>query len=527
MRQRSFLHGAFVLIAASLVTRLLGFVYRIYVSRLLGAEGIGLYQMIWPLLSLVLTFVTAGLPVAMSKLVAEALVTRDRVRVRRILRISTGVIITLSVFFTLLMWLLRGVVLKHWLPDPRSYPTYLAMIPIVAIIAVSSIFRGYFQGLQDMSPPAWQTIVETIARIVSVYLLAGYFIRYGIAAAAAWAMVGTVIGELVGLLYVAIQYWRRGRLDLVLPDAPNRSLETTKQTLRALGEIAIPVTLSSLIGSLLYAAEPVLVTRSLLRSGLSLSAATAQYGEYGAMAVALFMFPTFFTGSLAINLVPSVSEAIADRAHHRVRVRLVQSWRATALIGFPASVILAAFATPLCRVIYNDANAGPILAAMAPLGFLLYLQGPLAGILRGLNRAGVAMVISVCSGLIKLGLVWIWGSDPQFGIIGIAWATDVNIGLASLLSLVVVYRMVGFAVRPSDTLKMAVAALIMLIFMELIVPHHQQVSGSALFAAIIGGSLLYFVLCCAFRTVTSSTMQKIPRIGPYLAKFVAALPFAV
>ncbi len=527
VRQRSFLHGAFVLIAAGLVTRLLGFVYRIYLSRLIGAEGIGLYQMIWPLLGLVLTFVTAGLPVAMSKLVAEAVVTRDKVRVVRILRISTTIIITMSIVFTALMWQFRGIIFEHWLPDPRSYPTYVAMIPIVSIIAVSSIFRGYFQGLQDMAPPAWGSILETIARIIAVYVLAGYFIRFGIAEAAAAAMVGTVIGEVVGLLFLWTQYLRRGRLSIVLPDAPSRSLETTSQTLKSLGEIAIPVTLSSLIGSLLYAAEPVLVSRSLLAAGLSLQTATARYGEYGSMAIALFVFPTFLTYSLAVNLVPSVSEAMALRNHQRVRVRLAQSWRATAIIGFPASVILTIYAVPICRIIYHDTMAGEILAAMAPFGFLLYLQGPLSGILRGLNKAGIAMIISVFSGLVKLALIWVLGSDPRYGIIGIAWATDITIALGTMLSLIVVYRMVGFSVRASDTLKMAVASMLMLVFMKAVSPRHQAIGGGPLLAIVVGGGLLYFWLLCSFRVVTSHTMNKIPRVGHLLAKFVAAIPFAI
>ncbi|MCL6549127.1 MAG: polysaccharide biosynthesis protein, partial [Alicyclobacillus sp.] len=324
MAQRSFVRGAFVLMLAALITRLLGFVYRIYLSRLIGAEGMGLFQMIWPLMNLVLTFVTAGLPVAISKLVAEALVGRDRVRVERILRVSTLVITTMSVVFTALMWLLRGLVRAYWLTDERAYLTYLVMIPIVTVIAISSIFRGYFQGLQDMSPPAVATILETLARIGAVYVLASHFIRYGIAYAAAAAMAGTVVGEVVGLGYLAVLYRRRGRLSMVLPDALPRSLESGLQTLRAIAEIAVPVTFSRLIGSLLWAVEPVLVTRSLLLAGLATPVATTLYGQYGSMAIPLLVFPTVFTGSLAVNLVPSVSEAMAGDERQRVRIRMAQ-----------------------------------------------------------------------------------------------------------------------------------------------------------------------------------------------------------
>ncbi|MBX5437111.1 MAG: stage V sporulation protein B [Alicyclobacillaceae bacterium] len=527
MAHRSFLRGAFMLMLAALITRLLGFVYRIYLSRLIGAEGMGLFQMIWPLMNLVLTFVTAGLPVAISKLVAEALISRDRVRVERILRVSANVIAVMAALFTALMWLLRNLVRQHWLTDERAYLTYLVMIPIVTVIAISSIFRGYFQGLQDMSPPAVASILETLARIGAVYALATHFIRYGIAYAAAAAMAGTVAGELVGLLFLVIQYRRRGRLSLVLSDALPRSLESRLQTLKAIADLAVPVTFSRLIGSLLWAVEPVLVTRSLLLAGLATPLATKLYGQYGSMAIPLLVFPTVFTGSLAVNLVPSVSEAIAGDERHRVRIRMAQSWRATALVGFPASVILTLFATPLCRSIYHEADVGPILAVMAPAGFLLYLQAPLSGILQGLNRAGIAMANSVIGGVVRLGLIYLLASRPDLGILGVAWATTLSVALSTTLYFLCVWHYIGFTVRVDDTAKIAVAALLMLVFMNLLAPDPDALAGSRLTAVILAGCAVYFVLCCSFRVITSATVRRIPRIGPWLATVVRRLPFAV
>lgn len=527
MTRHSFLHGAFVLIAASLVTRIMGFAYRIVLTRLVGATGMGLFQLVFPLLSLVLTFVTAGLPIAISKLVAEAMVTRDKVRVRRILNVSTSVILSLAVVFTLLMWLMRGFVLHHWLTDPRAYPTYLAMIPIVAVISISSIYRGYFQGLQDMSPPAWASIVEQTVRIVSIWVLAAYFVRFSLPMAAAAAMIGMVLGELSGLLFLIAQYRKRGRLSVVLPDAPERSLETWRQTLRALVEIAAPVTLSRLIGSVIYAIEPVLVTRSLLIAGVTTATATSLYGKFSGMAIPLLVFPTVFTGSLAVNLVPSVSEAVAGSERHRVRIRLAQSFRATAIVGFPMSVMLTLFAEPLCRIVFHEPSVGPILAIMAPAGFLLYLQGPLVGILQGLNHAGVAMRNSIIGGIIRLGLYYVLASQPDLQILGVAWALTISVTLTSVLQFWSVYRYVGFSIRITDTVKIAVAALISLAIMEILSPDVSQLSASAMLAAAAGGLMVYFVLLCSFRVLTSQTMERIPKVGTILGRIVSSIPFAV
>lgn len=529
MTQRSFLRGAVVLIAASLVTRIMGFIYRIFLTRIIGAEGIGLFQLVFPLLSLVLTFVTAGLPVAISKLVAEALVQGDRVRVRRILRVSTAVIATMAVLFTILMWVLRGFVQSHWLTDPRAYPTYLAMIPIVGVIAVSSIYRGYFQGLQDMAPPAWASIVEQTVRIASVWVLAAYFVQFSLAYAAAAAMLGMLLGELSGMIFMIISYQRRGRLSIVLPDAPLRSLETTRKTLHAIVEVAGPVTLSRLIWSLIYAIEPVLVTRSLWLAGVAKQGATALYGQYGGMALPLLVFPTVITGSLAVNLVPSVSEAMAGetRDDRRVRLRVAQSWRVTAIVGFPTTVVLTLFATPLCRVIYHEPSVGPILALMAPAGFLLYLQAPFAGVLQGLNKAGLAMMNSVVGGLLRLALIYVLASRPHLGIYGVAIATTISVCVTTGLHFIGIIRYVGFPIHLVDTAKIAIASLVCLYAMDVMVRNRMQVSGIHLLSAIAFGALLNFFLLCAFRVLTTRNVRRIPRIGPFLARVVQAVPFAV
>jgi stage V sporulation protein B len=527
VKQKTFLHGALVLIAASLVTRIMGFVYRIFLTRLIGASGMGLFQLVFPLLNLVLTFVTAGLPVAISKLVAEAVAEGDRVRIRRILRVSSIVIGTLAVVFTLLMWFGRHFVLHHWLSDPRAYPSYLAMIPIVSIIAIATIYRGYFQGIQDMTPTAWASILEQMVRILTIWGLAAYFIRYSLPFAAAAAMMGMVFGELSGLVYLIVQQRRRARLEQVLPEAPNRSTETTRQTLKSITAIAAPVTLSRLISSAIFALEPVLVTRALIHAGLTIHSATAAYGEYSGMAIPLLIFPTVFTWSLATNLVPAVSEAVAGNNIQRVRIRLTQSFLATAIVGLPSSVILTLLATPLSAAIYHQPEVGRILAVMAPCGFLLYLQAPLTGILQGLNKAGTAMRNSIIGGVVRLICIYWFASSPHLGILGVAWAVTLSICLTTGLHIFSVARQIGFPIRVESTIKTVIASLLMLIFVEVITRRGTSVTATTVWLALVGSFFLYFFLLCGFRVVTTANVKRLPKVGGLLATVVSWVPFAI
>lgn len=527
MNRPTFLHGALVLMISGLVTRIMGFVYRVFLTRMIGAEGMGLFQIVFPILGLVLTFVTAGLPLAISKLVAEAVAQNDRVRVQRIMRISVWIVVSMSIIFTFLMVLSRNIVANHWLSDPRAYPTYLAMIPVVCIIAVSSLYRGYFQGLQDMSPTAWGQILEQTVRILSIWILAAYFVQFSLAYAAAAAMMGMVLGELSGFLFLVVQQRRRGRLRDILPDAAAHSPEPIRQTLHAMAEIALPVTASKLIWSILGAAEPVLVMRALIAAGFTTSVSTAMYGQYSGMAIPLLVFPTVFTGSLAVNLVPSVSEAVAANERFRVRIRLAQSFTATAAVALPTAVVLTMFATPLTHFIYKEASVGPILAVMAPFEFLLCLQAPLTGILQGLNKAGIAMMNSIIGGVLKLLLIILLASRPTIGILGVSMATAASFTISALLNLGFVVHYVGFSIRLQALTRVAIAAFGMFLYMLFITADHDTLPFGALMLAVIGGFILYFALLCALRVLTSRNIRRIPRVGPLLARIVQWMPFAV
>ncbi|WAH38431.1 stage V sporulation protein B [Alicyclobacillus dauci] len=527
MNRQTFLHGALVLMISGLVTRVMGFVYRVLLTRLIGAQGMGLFQIVFPILGLVLTFVTAGLPLAISKLVAEAVAQNDKARVRRIMRISVWIVAVLAILFTILMVVCRHVVANRWLTDPRAYPAYLAMIPLIGVIAISSLYRGYFQGLQDMGPTAWGLILEQTVRIISVWILAAYFVHISLAYAAAAAMMGMVLGELSGLLFLVFQQRRRGKLDDILPNADNRTTETTRDTIRAMRVIALPVTLSKLIWSILFAAEPVLVMRALKHAGFSTVMSTTMYGQYSGMAIPLLVFPTVFTGSLATNLVPSVSESIAANEAFRVRIRLAQSFTATAMVAFPTAVVLTMFATPLTHYIYKEGSVGPILAVMAPFMFFLCLQAPLTGILQGLNKTGIAMTNSIIGGLLKLLLIILLASRPTMGVLGVSMATAASFSVSCILNLWFVVRYVGFSIRLHSLARVAVASCGMFVYMQAITMRHTELPLSSLMLAVIGGFILYFALLCALRVLTSRNIRRVPRVGPWLSQVVKWMPFAI
>jgi len=208
MTKQSFIRGTMILLAAGLVNRILGFVPRIALPRIIGAEGVGLYQLGYPLLIVLLTVITGGIPLAVAKLVAAAETEGDERKVQKVLRIALGLAVLLAALFTAGLLLLARPIAAGMLNDERVHPTLIAMSPMLLVVGVSAVLRGYFQGKQNMIPTALSQTAETAVRIAAVLLLARLLLPRGVAAAAAGAMAGVTAGECCGLLVVLAIYWR-------------------------------------------------------------------------------------------------------------------------------------------------------------------------------------------------------------------------------------------------------------------------------------------------------------------------------
>ncbi|WP_274650022.1 putative polysaccharide biosynthesis protein [Paenibacillus humicola] len=487
MTKQSFMKGALILLAAGIVNRILGFVPRIAMPRIIGAEGVGLYQLGWPFLIVMLTLVTGGIPLAVAKWIAEAESQGDRRRVKQILRTAMLLTVSLSVVITAVFMILTPWITKHLMTDPRVYQTFLCMSPLLLIIGISSVYRGYFQGKQNMMPTALSTTVESLFRIVFQLLLARMLLPLGLAWAAAGAMLGVVAGEIAGF---AVLYWQyvhdrlkerkagsagpasgktdeasNGAVDVAQPVANkwisgSRPL-SRRPVLRRLLGLSVPVTFSRMIGSLSYLLESILTARALAVAGIATGAATAQYGALQGMIIPILLLPTALTYSLAVSLVPSLSEAAAKGDRATIHKRLHQSMRLALVTGAPFIVVMALFAEPICRLLYHHAEIAPMLKWMAPVGLFIYLQAPLQAALQALDKPGTALMNTFIGALVKLVLIMKLASMPELGIYGALIAINVNIVLVTVLHFISVVRFIGFRMELFDFIKVGAAMTIM------------------------------------------------------------------
>ncbi|MCC3376937.1 stage V sporulation protein B [Cohnella sp. REN36] len=517
VRKQTFIQGAMILLAAGLVNRLLGFVPRIALPRLIGAEGVGLIQLVFPFLIVMLTVITGGLPLAVAKMVAEADSRGRNGESRKVLRIAMSIALSLGLIAAAVCLALADWISSRIMTDPRVHTAFLAIIPVMPLVAASSVWRGYFQGKQNMIPPAISQTVETIVRIVLTLLLAYLLLPFGIEAAAAGAMLGTGAGELAGLLVLWVQVRReRARPDETPRDGQLPAVEAaaTRKLSRSLIGLALPVTGSRMIGSLSYLLESILTTRSLVLAGLTAAAATTQYGALQGMAIPLILLPGTLTFSLATSLVPSLSEAAAVNDWAAIQKRLHQSMRLAVVTGAPFVALMTLFADPLCAILYGDASVGSMLGWLAPVAVFLYMQSPLQAALQALNRPGTALFNTFVGAMVKLVLIIQLASRPELGIKGAVIAISVNMALVTLLHWISVARLTGFRLLPSDFLKVG-AAMTVMGAVALWVWNRNLLPGRVwdLSAASAISIVVYLVLLVAMKLIDRHDVARVPILG--------------
>ncbi|GAB2672675.1 stage V sporulation protein B [Paenibacillus thermoaerophilus] len=534
--KQSFIKGTMILLVAGIVNRILGFVPRIWLPRVIGAEGMGLYQMGYPFLIVLLAMITGGIPLAVAKLVAEADSAGDERRVRRILRVSLTLSMGLGLSF-----MTASLFLSRWLTDKlftdeRVYMTFLAMSPILVLVSVSAVYRGYFQGRRNMIPTAVSQLTETVFRIGGQLILASALLPYGVEYAAAGAMAGVVIGEIGGMLALLRSYARTKAAYAALPASQRADGEEsghagtapavkepsrTESVWSRLIRIALPVTGGRIAGSASYFLESIAIVQSLAIAGVATSAATAQYGMLQGMVIPLLLMPTALTYSLSVSLVPSLSEAAARGDMRTIHKRLHQSMRLALVSGAPFAVILFVLAEPLCYFLYQNADAGHMLRMMSPVALLLYLQSPLQAALQALDRPGTALINTLIGAVVKLALIYELASRPDWGIYGAITAICVNIAFVTLLHWGSVARLLRFSLPPSDFFKVGAGMALMAGAVAVVMGEPWTHSPALRFAAACAAGAAVYLFCLfALKLVDREDFIRIPWLGPKLQRWL-------
>lgn len=511
---------------AGIVVKVIGSLNWIFVSRVLGGEGIGLYQMAFPIYLLALSVSSAGIPVAISIITAEKLALNDMFGARRVFRISLTLLAITGAVFSLLTYFGAGILVEYkFIRDPRAYYSVAALAPAIFFVTILSSYRGYLQGWQRMTPTAVSQIIEQIFRVVTMIIFANLLLPKGLEFAAAGASLGAVAGAVAGLLVLIYYYWRLEADLKQQPDLPavSENMEASSSIVKRIFKLALPVSASSIMLPIVANLDLLIVPARLEVAGYTVEQATELFGYLTGMAVPLINLATILTASLATSLVPAISEAQALGDRLKVFQRTASAMRIANLITFPAFMLIFLLDSPISQMIYNAPNAGPAIGVMSTSIVLLGIHQVTTGVLQGLGHTTIPVINMGIAAIVKVILNWVLTAVPELGIKGSAWATVADIGVAAIMNMVYVNRYVGYNIAAKDILKTVVATAVMGVAVFYSYVEIIQDSGSntiATISAIAVGGIVYSIVLIITGGIHERDVSRIPLIGSPLSKFL-------
>ena len=436
--KNKFLQGALILTIAGLMVKVIGSVNRILLSRLLGGEGIGLYQIAYPIYLLIIAISAAGVPTAISIMVAKLVAEKDYKGAKRIFKVSGFLMfIAGSLFAVILYYLANFLIAAGVIRDPRAYYALMALIPAVFFATLLASFRGYFQGFQNMTPPAVSQILEQLVRVTVMLALAYYFMPRGLEYAAAGAAFGAVPGSITGIIVLSFFFYKHKEMWQLPADACTSETKTSVWSIAVdLLVLAIPVSCANLMLPVVTGIDMLIVPERLEVAGFTVKEATTAFGYLAGMALPLVTMSTIPTTSIAAAIVPAISEAKTLGNTEEINSKCGLGLRLGTIITLPAAMGIWALALPISQLLYGTTKAAAVIAQMSPSIFFFGIQQVTTGILQGLGFTYMPMINMLISVVIKGVCLWHLTAIPAYNILGAAWASDLNFLVAALLNII-------------------------------------------------------------------------------------------
>lgn len=507
MTKQTFIQGAFILLIANIFVKILGFIYQMLIIRIGGTEAIGLFNMVFPFYITTLVLTTAGLPLAISKMVASQFAKNNFLQALRIFKISLSILFISSISIFLLLLFFSPYILNILYTDDRVLGCFLVMLPGIIIVSISSAFRGFFQGLQDMMPPAITQCTEQLVRFSLGLFLIYKLQSRGIKWIAFGLSLSMIIGEIISLLLLATFY--QFKIKKLKTNSISDSKESLGHTIKELFQFGLPTTLTRLISSIGLTLEASLIPSTLQKNGFTINQAASIYGQFSGVSLTLLTIPTVLTFSLATSLIPSISEAEAQGKITSLKYRSTEAIRLTYVLSLPATIILFLKSSDISDLLFNLPEAGSTLKILSLGSIFLYLIQTSNGILQGLGMVKKVFYNTTIGTLIKLiGIVFLVGI-PELNIRGAAFSFTISYILVCALNLLAVYKNTGFYLTNRQIFIPFFNALLMGIFISCFCNFFASILTTKIltFVSITLGGIFYIILCLIFKQFSFKSIK--------------------
>jgi len=507
--------GFAVLTASNLFVRILGFIYVLPLTRLIGNEGNGLYGVGYQIYIFLFILSNTGLPAAIAKAVSENRAVGDYESAHTAFQVAMKILLVLGSLTTAMM-----ILAAYWVDAylwPRTFYTILALSPTLLLASIMSGFRGYFQGMSLMTPTGVSQIIEQIAKAISAVGLAYLLLGQGVEIAAGGATFGTTLGALFGVLYLAARYYRARpgiREDIQLHQSMPRR-HSPGSLLRTVVSYAVPITLGSAVLSMGNLVDLALVGSRLQKAGFSQIETDALYGILNTQNARLVNLPTALSTALAAALLPGISAAVAERNAESLKYKTTEALKVSTLIAAPAAVGLSILSHSLIAVLFpTHPDGGDVLAIGAFSILFISLVQVLTAVLQGAGKMHLPPIFLLSGVLIKSVLNYQLVAIPELNIRGAVISSVVAYFVVVIADYVALRRTVRIAIPVRDVFARPIASAAIMGAVVWIARECMYKLGLPnLVVAAAGvtlGIAVYGACVIALRGITPSELKRLP-----------------
>ena len=461
MKNSTFVKSVFVLALGGLIAKGVGAAYRIPLTWILGAQGLGMYQLVYPVFALLLVISSTGTPTAISTMVAERVGKGQYASLPKVLRVSVGVLLGFGLLMGAMLVGLSGV-LANLQGNSEIQILYVIIAFAIPLVSVLSAYRGYFQGLMKMSPTAISQIIEQLGKLAVGLGLGWFLARYGVLYATIGAVCGVVISELMAVFYILVCYFRHKQSSQFV-DIVQTDIESTKKLLKEFFANSLPIVLCGFVLPLLQMLDSLVVIKLLGVGGFDAQDATMMWGIASGVVGSLINLPVALSLSVATAVAPNVRDGIASRDDTIKKIS--QAHNMAINLSLPLGVLLLCAGSTIIPFLYQDSVADmglgiSLLTLYAPFVVIIALVQMQNAVLQGLKRSKVALTNMLVGGVCKVLALFGLSVQSQINIFGVIISNIVFYLIVCLLNYVYLHRKQLLKIGPKPIAQCAVVSAV-------------------------------------------------------------------
>lgn len=430
IKNNIFVKSAVLLLVGGVLTKTVGFFLKIIITRKIGTEGIGLYSLLSPSISLLTVIATFSYPTAISRAISN-----KTLRAKSLLYSIIPVSLILNLILFVVVFLFAKTLSIDLLKDERLYYPIICIGATLPFISISSIIKGYFWGKQNMFPYMLSNFLEQITRMILILLFLDKFISIGLVKTICFIILINAVGEVVSQI-VMIQFFPKYKINV-------REFIINKKDILNVMNTAVPATSSKIIGSIAYFLEPIILTNILLYVGYSKDYIIYEYGVINAYSLTLLLMPQFFTQNMSTALVPELSKYYALKDYKMCKKRIKQILIVSSTIGAISTLIISLFPSFFLNILYHTNEGIDYIRLLSPFTILFYIEYPLINALQALNKSKDAMRATIINSIVRLFSITIF-SFMKIGMYSLLISIIINL----VVSTYIYYRLLKKAFNP-------------------------------------------------------------------------------